>query len=230
MEHLGDADGVLIPWWTRPAFSRRETSRRRCSASPVGHGGTGRELSDWGIPGLCQHQRENSAGPGVVPAPGLGGAQSGEAAGGRRAGGCVISDQAQAWPGECWSGHWNLESPSAGWTGDAVYGSDRNLRLWLERAGRSHVLAIKRSEKLGALTEKGPRQVRADRLASQVDGNRLEADHGQRGRRMRPKYGRGSTILGCFAGYTALAGTGHGATGLLVRRSLANPGELAYYV
>ena len=44
--------------------------------------------------------------------------------------------------------------------GDEVYGNDRNLRLWLEREGLSHVLAIKRSEKLWALTEKGPRQVR----------------------------------------------------------------------
>ena len=57
-----------------------------------------------------------------------------------------------------------------GWVaGDEVYGSDRNLRLWLEREGLSHVLAIKRNEKLWALTEKGPRQVRADRLASQIE-------------------------------------------------------------
>ena len=53
--------------------------------------------------------------------------------------------------------------------GDEVYGNDRNLRLWLEHQGIPHVLAIKRSERLWALTEKGPRQVRADRLASQVD-------------------------------------------------------------
>ena len=57
-----------------------------------------------------------------------------------------------------------------GWVaGDEVYGSDRNLRLWLERQDVPHVLAIKRSGKLWALTDQGPRQVRADRLASQVD-------------------------------------------------------------
>ena len=39
--------------------------------------------------------------------------------------------------------------------GDEVYGNDRNLRLWLEHQGIPHVLAIKRSEKLWALTEKG---------------------------------------------------------------------------
>ena len=46
-----------------------------------------------------------------------------------------------------------------GWVaGDEVYGSDRNLRLWLDRVDAPHVLAIKRDEKLWALTEKGPRQ------------------------------------------------------------------------
>ena len=61
------------------------------------------------------------------------------------------------------------ELPFAWFTGDEVYGSDRNLRLWLERWEIPHVLAIKRSEKLWALTERGPLQVRADRLAVQVD-------------------------------------------------------------
>ena len=36
-----------------------------------------------------------------------------------------------------------------GWfTGDEVYGSDRKLRLWLERTEIPHVLAVKTSEKL----------------------------------------------------------------------------------
>ena len=57
-----------------------------------------------------------------------------------------------------------------GWVaGDAVYGSDRNLRRWLEGAGIPQVLAIKSNEKLWAWTDKGPLQVRADRLASPVD-------------------------------------------------------------
>ena len=48
------------------------------------------------------------------------------------------------------------EVPFGWFTGDEVYGSDRNLRLWLEQAGVPHVLAIKRNEKLWAWTEKGP--------------------------------------------------------------------------
>ena len=38
-----------------------------------------------------------------------------------------------------------------GWVaGDEVYGNDRKLRVWLEGKELSHVLAIKRSEKLGS--------------------------------------------------------------------------------
>ena len=48
-----------------------------------------------------------------------------------------------------------------GWVaGDEVYGNDRNLRLWLEREGIAHVLAIQSNEKLWAWTDKGPLQVR----------------------------------------------------------------------
>ena len=57
-----------------------------------------------------------------------------------------------------------------GWvTGDEVYGNDRRLRLWLERRDVPHVLAIRSNEKLWAETERGWRQVRADRLAPGVE-------------------------------------------------------------
>ena len=55
--------------------------------------------------------------------------------------------------------------PFAWVTGDAVYGSDRRLRMWLEQKGMSHVLAVRSNEKLWVWPGKGPRQVRADRLA-----------------------------------------------------------------
>ena len=43
-----------------------------------------------------------------------------------------------------------------GWfTGDEVYGSDRKLRLWLERQGVAHVLAIKTNEEAVGLGGKG---------------------------------------------------------------------------
>ena len=115
------------------------------------------------------------------------------------------------------------EIPFAWIAGDEVYGSDRNLRLWLERADVPHVLAIKKSEKLWALTEKGPLQLRADRLALQVDESgwvRCSAGNGAKGPRVYD--------------WTAVdirplkePSKGHW---LLTRRSIAKPGELAYYV
>ena len=51
-----------------------------------------------------------------------------------------------------------LESgvPFSWFTGDEVYGSGRKLRLWLEREGIPHVMAIKSNEKLWAWTDQGP--------------------------------------------------------------------------
>ena len=110
-----------------------------------------------------------------------------------------------------------------GWVaGDEVYGSDRNLRLWLEREGIPHVLAIKRNEKLWAVTEKGPRQVRADGLASQVGKSnwvRCSAGDGAKGPRI---YDWTAVDI------RPLREPGKGYW-LLVRRSVARPEELAYY-
>ena len=118
-----------------------------------------------------------------------------------------------------------LESgvPFAWFTGDAVYGSDRNLRLWLEERGIPHVLAIKSNEKLWVLTDKGPRQVRADRLASGVAESawvRCSAGNGAKGPRVYDWAAVDIRPLG-------KPGKGHW---LLARRSIAKPGELAYYV
>ena len=111
-----------------------------------------------------------------------------------------------------------------GWvTGDEVYGSDRNLRLWLEQKDIPHVLAIKSNERLWALTDKGPRQVRADRLASQVEAVgwvRCSAGDGAKGPRVYDW-----TVVDI----RPLREPGRGYW-LLVRRSVANPRELAYYV
>ena len=111
-----------------------------------------------------------------------------------------------------------------GWVaGDEVYGNDRNLRLWLEREDVPHVLAVKRSEKLWALTDRGPRQVRADRLASGVEECawvRCSAGDGAKG----PRVYDWATV-----DIRPLREPGQGYW-LLARRSLANPGELAYYV
>ena len=111
-----------------------------------------------------------------------------------------------------------------GWaTGDEVYGNDRNLRLWLERRDVPHVLAIKSNEKLWAWTDKGPRQVRADRLASGVEESgwvRLSAGDGAKGPRVYDW---------ALVDIRPLREPGKGYW-LLARRSVAKPEELAYYV
>ena len=113
--------------------------------------------------------------------------------------------------------------PFAWVTGDAVYGSDRRLRMWLDQKGMSHVLAIKSNEQLWVWPEKGPRQVRADRLAALVDAShwqRRSAGDGAKGPRV---YDWARVEL------RPLKEPGKGYW-LLARRSVTKPGELAYYV
>jgi SRSO17 transposase len=44
-----------------------------------------------------------------------------------------------------------------GWvTGDTVYGGDRRLRVWLEEHAIRHVMAVKCTEPVWALTDPGP--------------------------------------------------------------------------
>ena len=111
-----------------------------------------------------------------------------------------------------------------GWVaGDEVYGNDRNLRLWLEREGIAHVLAIKSNEKLWAWTDKGPLQVRANRLVPGVEGVgwvRCSAGDGAKGPRVYDW---------ALVEIRPLREPGKGYW-LLVRRSVAKPEELAYYV
>ena len=118
-----------------------------------------------------------------------------------------------------------LESgvPFAWFTGDEVYGSDRNLRLWLEREEIAHVMAMKSNEKLWALTDRGPLQVRADRLAAGVEESawvRCSAGNGAKGPRV---YDWAAVDIRPLRE----PGKGHW---LLARRSVAKPGELAFYV
>ena len=118
-----------------------------------------------------------------------------------------------------------LESgvPFAWFTGDEVYGSDRKLRLWLEREEIPHVMAVKSNENLWALTDKGPLQVRADRLASGVAESawvRCSAGNGSKGPRVYDW---------AVVDIRPLREPGKGHW-LLARRSIAKPGELAYYV
>ena len=118
-----------------------------------------------------------------------------------------------------------LESgvPFTWFTGDEVYGSDRKLRRWLEGEEIPHVMAVKSNEKLWALTDKGPLPVRADRLASGVAESawvRCSAGNGAKGPRV---YDWAAVEIRPLRE----PGKGHW---LLARRSITKPGELACYV
>src|SRR3954454_24574578 len=106
-------------------------------------------------------------------------------------------------------------------TGDAVYGGDRRLRRWLEERQLPHVLAVKRTEPLWTRTTW--RQVAAQTLAAEVpaeEWQRLSAGAGAKGPRL---YDWARVPI------RALPEPGWDHW-LLVRRSLADPTDRAYYV
>ena len=110
-----------------------------------------------------------------------------------------------------------------GWvTGDTVYGNDRRLRGWLEEQGRRYVLAVKNNEALWAETEGGSTPVAARELALRIPHDqwqRLSAGDGSKGPRL---YDWGWLPVGPGPELDQ----GHW---LLVRRSIADPEDLAYY-
>lgn len=113
--------------------------------------------------------------------------------------------------------------PAAWVTGDAVYGNDRRLRIWLEEQGQPFVLEVACKETLWSWQERGPQQVRADRLAEQIPAahwERLSAGWGAKGPRLYD-WARVRLFRPGWDGWEHW---------LLVRRSIAKPEELAYYV
>ena len=110
-----------------------------------------------------------------------------------------------------------------GWVaGDTVYGNDRRLRRWLEEQQIPYVLAVKSNEPLWADTEGGSTQVAARRLAQGIPADRwqrLSAGEGSKGPRL---YDWGRVSIGPWS-------EPEPRHWLLVRRSITDPGDLAYY-
>ena len=111
-----------------------------------------------------------------------------------------------------------------GWVaGDTVYGNDGKLRRWLEGQGIPYVLAVKNNETLGVGTESGLAPVAARQLAQQIPDDqweRLSAGEGSKGPRL---YDWGWVLLRPGSE----PDQGHW---LLVRRSITDLEDLAYYV
>jgi hypothetical protein len=109
-------------------------------------------------------------------------------------------------------------------TGDTVYGGDRSLRVWLQQHAIRHVLAVKRTEPLLAMTDRGPAQVPAEQPLGEVGPEqwlRLSAGQGSKGKRL---YDWVRVPLYRF-GWPANVGFW-----LLARRSITEPDEVACYV
>ena len=112
----------------------------------------------------------------------------------------------------------------AGWvTADTIYGGDRRLQIWLEEQAIAYVLAVKRTEPLWTWTNRGPGQVPAERLLTEVPAEpwlRISAGQGAKGKRLYDwtgvpliRYGWPSNV-----GFW-----------LLGRRSIDDPKDLAFY-
>jgi SRSO17 transposase len=117
----------------------------------------------------------------------------------------------------------NAGVPAAWVTGDEVYGGDRRLRMWLEQRQQPFVLAVKSSEPLWSEGEGGVRQRKAAALTAAItaeEWQRLSAGEGAKGPRLYD-WAR--------VGLVRLPDPGWDHW-LLVRRSLADPTDLAYYV
>ncbi len=110
--------------------------------------------------------------------------------------------------------------PAAWVTGDEVYGDNRPLREWLESRGQPYVLAVSGDERVGVDGGAGREEVAAvaARLAP-PEWERLSAGNGAKGPRL---YDWALIPLRepAPAGWERF---------LLVRRSLSDPTELAYY-
>ena len=82
VEYLADAEAVLVVDET--GFLKKGDKSAWGAASVQRHGWADRKLSDRRVPGLCLRQRQDTIGPGTVPAPGMDGGP-GAAARGRGA-------------------------------------------------------------------------------------------------------------------------------------------------
>jgi SRSO17 transposase len=112
----------------------------------------------------------------------------------------------------------------AGWvTGDEVYGQHYRLRAALEHRGMGYVLAVPVNQKAIATVDGRVRELRADALAATLPTQawkKISAGVGAKGPRL---YHWARVAI------RPLEDTGSGYW-LLVRRSLADPTDLAYYL
>ena len=115
------------------------------------------------------------------------------------------------------------EVPASWVTGDTIYGQDRRLRLWLESVEQPFVLAVPSHERPMVDAGRGPQHMRVDELARRIPPGawrRLSAGAGSKGER----------ISGWARAPLFRLWPGPWEHWLLVRQSLSEAAERAYYV
>lgn len=103
-------------------------------------------------------------------------------------------------------------------TGDEVYGNDRSLRVWMEQQGLFYVMALASNQHVWL----GFKQVRIDQIIKQITESQwqvVSAGDGSKGPRLYE-----------WALVGLLSVMIENQRWLLLRRSLSNPKEMAYYV
>ncbi len=119
---------------------------------------------------------------------------------------------------------WNAQIPIAWVVADTVYGSNLDLRTWLEDRGYPYVLAVACNEPVGIVTPDG---VRRRVEAAQVETFLL---HAQDWQRLSMSEGSKGPRLFDWASVPILhRWEDDGQHWLLIRRSLTDPHEKAYY-
>lgn len=115
--------------------------------------------------------------------------------------------------------------PASWLTADEVYGRDGKFRHWLEEQGQAYVVAVGANQSLWDLeSEGGPRQRRVDALAAEAPPEawkRLSAGDGAKGPRLYDWACLRLPLPEVPEGW---------ARWLLVRRTIGDPKEFAYYL
>ena len=113
--------------------------------------------------------------------------------------------------------------PAAWVTGDEVYGQHSRLRQMLEERQMPYVLAVPVNQRVSAMAQGRPAELRADALAGRLPAQgfkKISAGAGAKGPRL---------YHWARAPLRPLETTGNGYW-LLVRRSMSDPTDLAYYL
>ena len=216
VETLGDPDAVLI--LDETGFLKKGTKSAGVARQYTGTAGRIENAQVGVFLAYASPARHGVPRPGPVPARGVD-RRPGAGARRRASPRGRPSPPSPGWPRRCWSGRSPPGVPAAWVTGDEVYGSDGGLRRWLEGERRPYVLAVRANQYVWA----GFRQATVAALAEALPKrawHKITIAAGSKGPR---RYAWAWVPINNDLGP-------RWRRWLLVRRSLDDPEELAYYI